>query len=140
MENVIKHKDYIGSVSYNAEDEVFHGKIIGINDLVTFEAQDAKKLKKAFIEAVEDYIKTCKDLNKEPEKIYKGSFNVRVQPELHRDAAMVATEQSVTLNKFVESAICYAVQNPAVVKHASFVEQNIKNDPSHNVRTRIRLK
>lgn len=117
MENILKYKDYIGSVSFSADDMVFHGKIVGINDLVTFEAKEVGDLVNSFHEAVNDYIETCKQVGKQPEKTYKGSFNIRVSPELHRDAAITAKEKSVTLNDFVKTAISYAVNNPDVIQN-----------------------
>jgi len=65
-DNMLQYKDYYGSVEYSAPDECFFGKIIGINDLVTFEGESAKTLKKAFIESVEDYLNICKEEGKEP--------------------------------------------------------------------------
>lgn len=55
MNNTITYKNYIGTVEYSQEDDIFHGKINGINDLVTFEGDSVSKLKSAFKEAVEDY-------------------------------------------------------------------------------------
>ena len=116
MNDIIKHKDYYGSVHFSADDEVFYGKILGINDLVTFEGESVKQLKRSFKEAIEDYIETCRELNKEPEKTYKGSFNIRVSPGLHRDAAIAALQKNVTLNDFVKNAISYAISHSDVVK------------------------
>lgn len=59
MDNTIEYKNFIGSVSFSSEDEVFHGKIEGIDDLVTFEGVTVADLKSAFEEAVEDYIEIC---------------------------------------------------------------------------------
>ena len=84
---------------------VFSGKIIGTTDLVTFEGESVVKLKKAFYEAVEDYLVLCKETGKEPEKTYKGSFNVRISPELHRRTAILAKKRNMSLNSFVEKAI-----------------------------------
>lgn len=60
----------------SADDEVFYGKILGINDLVNFEGASVKQLKKAFKEAVDDYLELCAEIGKTPEKTYKGTFNV----------------------------------------------------------------
>ena len=84
---------------------MFFGKIIGTADLVTFEGESVVQLKKAFNEAVEDYLVLCKKAGKEPEKTYKGSFNVRLSPELHRQTAILAKKMNVSLNSFVEKAI-----------------------------------
>ena len=59
--NMMKHKGFIGSVEYSANDECFFGKLIGTSDLVTFEGDSVESLKNAFIEAVEDYLILCKE-------------------------------------------------------------------------------
>ena len=105
MKNVLEHKGYTGSVEFSNTDEIFFGKIVGIRDLVTFEADTVAKLKKAFKEAVEDYIATCKELGKDPDKEYKGSFNVRLKPKIHRLAAIRSATLKMSLNQFVEKVI-----------------------------------
>ena len=104
-DNMFKYKDFYGSVEYSASDECFFGKIIGTADLVTFEGESVKKLKTAFNEAVEDYLILCKEAGKEPGKTYKGSFNVRLSPELHRQTAVLAKKMNLSLNRFIEKAI-----------------------------------
>jgi predicted HicB family RNase H-like nuclease len=103
--NTLSYKDYIGTVSYSSEDEVFYGKLEHINDLITFESENAHDLKKAFEEAVDDYIAFCREKGVEPEKSFKGSFNVRVKPYLHKQAYLKALKSGMTLNKFIETAI-----------------------------------
>jgi predicted HicB family RNase H-like nuclease len=119
MTDYLKYKDYLATINYSAEDDVFYGRVFGINDLVTFEGTSVSGLKKAFQEAVNDYIETCKELDKAPEKSYKGVFNVRVPANLHKKAALVATKNSITLNEFVKAAITYAVD------HEKDVSQNL---------------
>lgn len=105
MNDILQYKDYYAEIHFSSENEVFFGKIIGINDLINFEADSVRGLKKAFIEATEDYIETCKQLNKIPEKTYKGSFNVRVPSDLHRKAALFASIKKISLNDFVRYAL-----------------------------------
>ena len=109
MNDILTYKGYYAEIHFSGEDEVFFGKLIGINDLVNFEADSVKGLKKAFIEATEDYLKTCRQLGKSPEKTYKGSFNVRVPSHLHRQAALVATIKNITLNDFVRYALDFTI-------------------------------
>ena len=109
MTDILQYGDYLASVHFSAEDEVFFGKIIGINDSVTFEGSTVNELKKAFRAAVEDYLETCKALQKEPEKIYKGSFNVRIPSELHRKAVLYSAIKKMSLNDFVRYAIEYTL-------------------------------
>jgi predicted HicB family RNase H-like nuclease len=105
MKDVLKYKDHIGSVRFSAEDQVFYGKIEGIDDLVTFEGRSVDELTSAFQEAVEDYAELCEIAGKPVRKSYKGSFNVRIDPELHKKAANLSIDLGLSLNQLVEEAI-----------------------------------
>lgn len=105
MKNVLEYKGYTGTVEFSAADEVFFGKINGIRDVVSFEADTVTKLKKAFKEAVEDYLDTCKQLGKNPDKEFKGSFNVRVKPRIHRLAVIKSSAMKISLNQFIERVL-----------------------------------
>ncbi|WP_347489314.1 type II toxin-antitoxin system HicB family antitoxin [Desulfoscipio sp. XC116] len=105
MKDVMIYQDYIGSVHYSTEDETFFGKIEGINDLISFEGASVGELKAAFEEAVEDYFELCRLNEKEPERMYKGSFNIRIRPELHKQAAQMAMIEGKSLNQYIEDAI-----------------------------------
>lgn len=108
-ENVLTYKGFMGSVNFSAEDEAFYGKIEGVNDLVTFEGETVKELTEAFHYVVDEHIKDCKEQNIEPEKSYKGSFNIRITPDLHRRLVISAKLKGETLNRFVSEALNKAV-------------------------------
>jgi predicted HicB family RNase H-like nuclease len=112
MSEILEYKTYYATVQFNAEDKVFHGKIIGINDLISFEGESVPELINAFHEAVDDYLVSCKELGKEPEKTYKGSFNVRIPAEMHKEAARYATAKNMSLNDFVRYAIATMLKKP----------------------------
>jgi predicted HicB family RNase H-like nuclease len=105
MKDVLRHEGFFGSVHFSAEDECFFGKIEGINDLVTFEGQDINKLKLAFQEAVADYKALCEQQQKPLLKSYKGSFNVRIDQELHLKAVQRSLILGISLNQLVQRAI-----------------------------------
>ncbi len=105
MKDVLVYKDYIGSVHFNADDEVFFGKIEGIEDLVSFEGDSVIELKKAFEEAVDDYLEICKENGKKTDKSYKGSFNVRIAPDIHKKAKRLALMKGMSLNQFIQKAV-----------------------------------
>jgi len=105
MKDLLQYKDFLGSVHFSPEDSVFFGKIEGINDMVTFEGKTVDHIKKSFKEAVEDYLEICKQTGKEPFKSYKGSFNIRITPELHKKAVQKSVLRGVSLNQFVQKAI-----------------------------------
>jgi predicted HicB family RNase H-like nuclease len=124
MNDILEYKGYYASVHFSSEDDVFHGKLQGIDDLVNFEGASVKELKKAFREAVDDYLETCKELGKEPNKTYKGTFNVRITTDLHKEAANFAASHNISLNDFVKTAISYALTRKEDIK-------KIIHDSSH---------
>lgn len=126
MNDILQYKGYYADIHFSAEDEVFFGKLIGINDLVNFEADSVKELKKAFVEAVDDYLKTCKEQNKTPDKVYKGSFNIRIPTTLHREAAIFAALKKVTLNDFVRYAIDSAITNEKAGRKTKINKRRVK--------------
>jgi predicted HicB family RNase H-like nuclease len=109
-ENVLKYKDFIGTVQFSADDEVFFGRIEGVDDLISFEGNSVTALRQSFEEAVDDYLQICIELEKDPLKSFKGSFNVRIPPDLHKKAYQAALEEGKSLNQFVQSAIDHEVR------------------------------
>jgi predicted HicB family RNase H-like nuclease len=109
-EDTLIYKDFIGTVHYSNVDECFFGKLEGTDDLVTFEGQTVEELQAAFREAVDDYLSLCEESGKKPYKSFKGSFNVRVSPELHKKAFRLATSEGLSLNQLVQSALEHEVK------------------------------
>ncbi|MCL2802247.1 MAG: type II toxin-antitoxin system HicB family antitoxin [Treponema sp.] len=105
MKNSLSYKGFYGSVEFSDEDNIFFGRIIGINDHITYEGDSVKSLRKDFNAAVDEYINVCAELGKEPEKPYKGSFNVRIEPVLHRQLVIYSTSHGKSLNSVVSEAI-----------------------------------
>ncbi len=112
MKNMMEYKGYYAHIEYSDEDNCFFGTIAGITDVISFEGNSTAELKEAFIEAVEDYFDLCKQQCKEPQKAYKGSFNVRIDPELHKRAMLTAMSDNISLNQLVERAVADYVKHP----------------------------
>jgi predicted HicB family RNase H-like nuclease len=109
---VLRYKDYQGAVTF--EDGHLVIQILHIDDLITTECDRASDAQKAFEELVEDYLATCAELKKEPSKPFKGSFNIRISPALHKRVAMVAAERDESLNALV----IHALETYLVAEHA----------------------
>jgi len=103
--NPIKYKDYVGSVEFDEDARLFYGKLLFVRALVSYEASDAEGLVSAFHQAVDDYLDQCAAGSIEPEKPFKGSFNVRPGPDLHRRASVAALRADMSLNAFVTKAL-----------------------------------
>lgn len=105
MSDLLEYKGYYGTVEFSATDNVLFGKVLGINSLISFEGNSVESLKNDFECAVDDYLEICAENGVEPEKAYKGSFNVRVSPELHKTLVLYSASHGQTLNSTVEEAI-----------------------------------
>jgi len=105
MKDVLNYKGFIGSVHFSTDDKVFFGKIEGVNDLITFEGQSVDELVNAFQYVVDEHVKDCANDNLDVEKSYKGSFNVRLNPELHRRIAITAKMRGESINRFVSEML-----------------------------------
>ena len=105
MNNMLEYKGFYGTVEFSENDNVLFGKVIGINSLISYEGDSVKSLREDFEGAVDDYLEICETNGVEPEKVYKGSFNVRISPELHKNLALFAASHGETLNSAVEEAI-----------------------------------
>lgn len=105
MNNILEYKGYHARIEYDRDDACLRGKIEGIRDLITFESSDAERIESEFHEAVDDYLTFCAEVGKTPEKEYKGSFNVRISPDLHKELTKYAYLHDVSLNATVEKAI-----------------------------------
>lgn len=100
-----RYKGYIGSADIDIDNDILFGKILFIKDAVTYEATDPASLKEEFEAAVDDYLDTCKQLGREPQKSCSGTFNIRVGEKIHRDAAYQAQMRGQNLNDFCKEAI-----------------------------------
>ncbi|MEG2253102.1 MAG: type II toxin-antitoxin system HicB family antitoxin [Clostridia bacterium] len=105
MNNIMEYKGYVGTVEFSQEDSIFFGKVMGIRALVSFEGSTAKALVEDFHSSVDAYLALCDQQQQLPEKAYKGSFNIRISPELHKQAAICAAAKKTTLNRVVETAL-----------------------------------
>jgi predicted HicB family RNase H-like nuclease len=108
--NFFHYKGYIGSIEASVEDKVLHGELLYIRDLVTYEATTVAELEIEFKNSVDDYLQTCQELNREPMKPFKGSLNVRIGPELHKEAARHAAMHGISINEFIKIAVQSQIQ------------------------------
>lgn len=117
MNNMMQYKDYLGSIHYSDEDQILYGKVEYIRSLISFEGEDIPSLRANFEAAIDDYLALCKDKGITPDKPFKGTFNVRVGSQLHRQATLFAQEQGINLNKLVTDALEAYLRSMPVNNH-----------------------
>jgi predicted HicB family RNase H-like nuclease len=101
----LEYKGYTGSIEYSREDDLLYGKVLGIKGLISYEGKTGKELEADFKEAIDTYLADCKEQGINPEKPFKGNFNVRISAKLHKKAALLAKEEKMSLNNFVAESI-----------------------------------
>lgn len=106
----LTHKGYSASVTFEADSDVFVGRLAGISDIITFEADNVEGLKSAFIEAVDDYLDHCEKIGKRPQKSYSGKMLLRLPPELHAKIAERAELNHLSINEFAERTLQRAIK------------------------------
>ena len=102
---MIEYKEYTGVFEFDPSIDAFHGHVIGLQDVVTFEGSSVEELRIEMGESVEDYLSLCAEVGKEPERPYRGEFLVRTTPEVHRAVATAAEAEGLSLNAWIEAAI-----------------------------------
>lgn len=112
--DVLEYKGYHSRIEFDSVSKVLHGKIEGIIDLVTFESNSISEIESEFHKAVDDYLAFCADIGQEPNKEYKGSFNIRITPELHKKLVEISFMNNESLNSTVEKAIDFYVNSEEV--------------------------
>lgn len=105
MSNTINYKGYHATIEYSAEDGLLVGSVVGIRDSLHFHGFTVDEITKSFHDSIDGYLEMCNAIGRSPDKTYKGSFNVRISPDLHRRAAVSAECSGLTLNQFVQKAI-----------------------------------
>jgi predicted HicB family RNase H-like nuclease len=105
MSNLLSYKNYNGTVEYSKEDGCLFGKVVGIKSLLSYEGESIRELEHDFQMVIDDYINDCEERGVKPEQPFKGTFNIRINPDLHRNIAVYAMEHDKTLNAVVEEAI-----------------------------------
>ena len=102
---MMEYKGYTGKAEYDDEAEVFYGEVIGLRDVVTFRGASVKELQKSFRESINDYLNFCKRMNKSPDIPASGRLILRIPPELHSRAAVIAKSEGRSLNTWVADAV-----------------------------------
>lgn len=115
MNNLV-YNGYTGSINVSIEDDCLHGKILFINDIISYEGNTVSEIKTSFENAVDRYLEYCQETGKQANKPYSGTFNVRIEQDLHRKAAEAAFRQNISLNEFVENSIKTTLYNNDVIK------------------------
>jgi len=102
------HKGYVGSIEYSTEDKCFHGKVLGVRDVITFEGSNMEDLEAEFRASVDDYLGYCKSRGRKPDKPYSGKLPFRTTPEHHRLITQAAAASAKSINQWMDEILAEA--------------------------------
>ena len=123
---MMSYGGYHAAVEFDEDAGLFHGEVIGLRDVITFQGRSVDELRTALKDSIEDYLAFCRSRGEEPERPFSGQFVVRISPDAHRSAAIAARRSGLSLNGWVKSLIEGAtMQRPDAGSDAS---QKAKTD------------
>lgn len=114
----MEYKGYSAKVDFDEGENIFHGEVINLRDVVTFEGESVDQLRKAFQDSVDDYLEFCAERGADPEKPYSGKFVVRVEPELHKRLAIEARKRGVSINALVGETLSKTMKESTQQGHS----------------------
>ncbi|NQU63105.1 MAG: type II toxin-antitoxin system HicB family antitoxin [SAR324 cluster bacterium] len=107
---MLKYKGYSGVVEYDSDENVLYGKVINANAVITFVGRSTDEIKTAFEESIDCYLETCERKGIEPKKPFSGNIRLRIEPQLHQKATVMAASSGKSLNGFISEAIEHAIE------------------------------
>ena len=108
---MLKYKDYTAIVEFDDEADIFHGEVINIADIITFQGKSTNELRLAFKDSIEDYLEFCTKQGQAPQKPFSGKMLIRTTPGNHRKIAEAAAISKMSINQWVEQNLVIAAQN-----------------------------
>lgn len=107
---MLKYKGYTAHLEVDAEEQLIHGTVLDLQDVIYFEGETIPEAVQSFHNSVDDYLDLCKEMDRDPQKPFSGHFTVRISPEIHRGVHVAAASQGKSLNSYVESVLETAIK------------------------------
>jgi predicted HicB family RNase H-like nuclease len=105
MNNTMQYRGYTASMGFDADDKIIVGRVLDIDDIVTFHGASVAEFETHFHTVVDDYIAACETLGSEPERPASGRLMLRVSPEVHAASLKAAAMSGTSLNRWAEQAL-----------------------------------
>ncbi len=107
---MLEYKGYAGKVEFDDSVETFHGEVLGLKDIITFEGGSVEEIKQSFRDSIDDYLEFCEERGEESDRPFSGQYRLRISPELHRSASMLSQRDGTSLNEWISRSIAEKIQ------------------------------
>jgi predicted HicB family RNase H-like nuclease len=98
---MLTYKGYTGHVEYDDTAGLFHGEVLDLRDVITFQGKSVEEIEQAFRESIDDYLEFCEQKGEAPDKPFTGRLTLRLPPALHRKVHVSALREGKSLNQWV---------------------------------------
>lgn len=98
---MLKYKGYHGNVELDEEAGLFHGEVLDLRDVITFQGTSIEELEISFKDSVDDYLEFCAERGEEPDKPFSGKLMLRLPVEIHRKTYLQARKEGKSLNEYI---------------------------------------
>ncbi len=102
---MMEFKGYQAHVEFDDDANVFHGEVVNIRDVITFQGKSVDELRQAFEDSIEDYLAFCAQRGEEPEKPFSGRFTVQLSPEQHRKVILAAEKAGKGVDRWIAEVL-----------------------------------
>ena len=111
MMNVMTYKGYKARIEFDPRDNNFVGRVLGIEDRISFHGETVAALKEHFAAAINHYLADCKKMGRRPEKQASGKLMLRIAPEIHSKALVMARASGKSLNQWATEVLAKAAKS-----------------------------
>jgi predicted HicB family RNase H-like nuclease len=105
---MMEYKGYLAHTEFDDQANIFHGEVINIRDVITFQGKSVDELRQAFKDSVEDYLAFCAERGEGPEQPFTGQLTVRLSPEQHRQVILAAEKAGKRVEGWVAEVLVRA--------------------------------
>ncbi len=98
---MLRYRGFTGHVEFDDEAGLFHGEVIDLRDVITFQGTSVEELERAFQDSVDDYLEFCEERGEEPDKPFSGRLMLRLSPHLHREVYTHVRRGGKSLNQWI---------------------------------------
>ena len=102
---MLHYKGYTGHIEFDDEAGLFHGEVLDLKDVVTFQGRSVDEIVQAFRDSVDDYLDFCAERGEKPDKPFSGKFVLQMNPELHHAIHLKAVKAEKSLNIVVNDTL-----------------------------------
>ncbi|MBB2926584.1 MULTISPECIES: type II toxin-antitoxin system HicB family antitoxin [Paraburkholderia] len=107
--NTMHHNGYTARVEFDERDNIFVGRVLGVNSIISFHGESVAELRTAFVEAVDDYLSDCRERGVSPDKPASGRLMLRIDPGIHAAIGVAASAAGESINQWSEHVLRRAV-------------------------------